>query len=249
MNIKNYFLILLFIIICPANSFPQGLFQKPLETKVKYTESVIDPDYGIMMYTRLTIMLGGDSVRYCNGYACQSWIEDHYENGQLLHKGYYMEGQLKIYKNYYPDGAIERQFRNTDLSKCELITHYPDGKLRTKGVYINGSALQYEEYYANGSPGYYEESHKSLDYYINTRSYFENGKPESILQLIDPKKMIYNKMEYYENGNIKEEGKLFFNKSSLDYYKADKWLFYNENGKLVNESFYENGKKIKENNY
>ena len=241
MIIKNYFLSLFVISFSIANTFSQNKgIQKSLNIKIKYSESVIDPDYGIMMYTKLTAMLDGDSVRYCNGYACQSWVQDYYENDQLLHKGYYVDGQLKIYKNYYPNGTIERQFKIIDLSKCELITNHPDGKIRTKGIYVDGAALQYEEYYSNGDLGYIEESHKSLEYYINTRSYFENGKPESILQLTDPKKIIYNKMEYYENGNIKEEGKIFFNKSSLDYYKTDKWLFYGDSGKLESESIYEN---------
>lgn len=248
-NRSNLFLLISLLYVTSAFTQVKTLFQKPVEDKVKYTDSIIDPYKGIIMYAKLTYMLGGDSIRNCNGYACQSWLEDFYENGQMLHRGYYVDGQLKIYKNYYPDGTLERQFKNVDLYKCELITNYPNGQNRTVGLYVDGSALKYEEYNPDGTLSYYEEYHKSMDYYISNKSYFENGKPESILLLTNPKKLEFSKKEYYENGNLKEEGTLFFDKSNFDYYKSDKWLFYNEDGKLANESFYENGKKIKENNY
>lgn len=244
---KKYFFIILFLFAgAVGHSQVRNIFQKQIDEKKQYDETIVDPDYGIKHFDRLNPKLGGDSSRNCHGYACQGWVEDFYKDGKLVHKGYYVDGQLKIYKNYYPDGTLERDFRNMDLTKSELTTYYPDGKVRSKGVYVEGTPLQYEQYYPNGQLEYTEEFHKRGEYIVAIKSFFEDGKPESVMVLTDPKKLLYTKTEYYVTGKPKEEGKLFFSEAVLDYQKMDKWLFYDEAGKLKQEIIYENGKPVKE---
>jgi antitoxin component YwqK of YwqJK toxin-antitoxin module len=248
--LKKPLILFLFFLVClTLDAQVKNIFSKTSDV-VKYPESIIDPDYGIRIYEKFNPLMGGDSVRNCKGYACQGWVDDLYESGTLIHKGFYNEGQLNIYKNFYPTGALEREFKNLSINKCELTTYYPNGQVRTKGTYVDGgNPLKYEEYYANGQLEYIEENHKSMQYYIMTESYYENGKPESILKLVDPKKLVFTKVEYWDNGNVREEGKLFFNKGQQDYYKVDKWSFYDEVGRITHEIFYENGKSIKTKNY
>ena len=248
---KNFAIILFFVFsISIQTAFAQykNVFAKQNEKKT-YDESVIDPDYGIMMYEKLNPKTGGDQARNNAGYAAQGWIEDYYDSGKILHKGYYIDGQLKVYKNFYPDGTLEREFKSSGLSNGELITYYPSGKIKTKSLCTETFIIKYEEFFENGQLEYIEEFDKKGEYYLRTQNYFENGKPQSILELNDPKKIIYTKIEYHENGNVKEHGTIYYSRSSGDYYKADTWKEFDENGKLIKEISYENGKPVTEKNY
>jgi antitoxin component YwqK of YwqJK toxin-antitoxin module len=239
---------LLFLLaFLPIITYGQTVFKK--EQSPRFSETVVDPDNGVILFEKFNKLLAGDSIRHCKNYACQGWVEDYYENEKLLHRGYYIEGQLSIYKNYYPDGTLEREFKSTSLTKCELTTYHPNGKVKIKAIYSNGSPLKYEEYYENGQLEYLEENHKSLLYYITTQSYYENGSPESLFHLTDPKKLFFSKAEFFENGNKREEGTLIFSKSHEEYIKTGKWSYYDESGKLTHESIFENGRIIKTNNY
>src|SRR5689334_12695522 len=71
-------------------------------------KAVYDSTYGINIYEALNMNTGGDSTRNdVKGYALQGWMEDFYPDGKVLHKGYYIDGQLKAYKNFYPNGQLE----------------------------------------------------------------------------------------------------------------------------------------------
>ncbi len=247
---KFSFIIILIIIIATNNGFAQykNVFAKQNEKKT-YDTTIIDPDYGIMLFEKYNPKTGGSEVRNNGGYAAQGWIEDYYDNGKLLHKGYYVEGQLKVYKNFYPDGILEREFKSAGLSNGELTTFYKSGKIKSKSLCAETFILKYEEFYENGQLEYLEEYDKKGEYYIRTQNYFENGKPESILELKDPKKLVYTKIEYHENGNVKEQGAVYYSRSAGDYYKAEIWKEFDENGKLIKEVAYENGKPVSEKNY
>src|ERR1035437_5530701 len=109
---------------------------------------VYDSAYGINIYDKLNMNIGGDSVRNdAKGYALQGWMEDYYPNKQLLHKGYYIDGQLKAYKNYFPSGQLEREFKMTDLSKSSMTVYFKDGKMRSNISYAGGNPVKEEDYY------------------------------------------------------------------------------------------------------
>jgi antitoxin component YwqK of YwqJK toxin-antitoxin module len=243
-NCKNIFLKKLFLflfIICASNLFGQQLRERVEEKKYTQAE-VTDSVYGIIKYEKLNPALGGDSLRYdVKGYSALGWYKDYYTNGKLLHKGYYNDGQLKIYKNYWDNDTIEREFRVTDLSRHNMKTYYRNGQLKSEIDYYKSNPIKEVNYYPNGQLEFIEEYNKDMEYYLQSKSFYENGFPQTSLELTDSKKKIYSKKEYYPNGKIKEEGTLKFSLAVQDYRKEGKWLTYNEEGKLIEENYYING--------
>ncbi|MGZ4034460.1 MAG: hypothetical protein ACXVPY_13410 [Bacteroidia bacterium] len=227
------------------SSFAQFLGQVPVPNKYNAAK-VIDPDYGITMYEKLNFYTGGDSVRNDKkGYACQGWLEDVYETGSTIHKGFYEDGHLKVYKNFFPNGNVERSFKLTEYKKCNMQIFYPDGKLKADITYYDGNPQLETDYYENGQIEYIEESSKNMEYLIQRKSYAQDGKPQEIFELTDPKKKIYSKKEYYENGNIKAEGTMKYNPGAIDYQKDGDWKDYDEQGKVTNSKWVK-GEEIKE---
>ena len=115
---------LTYFIFCSAISFLgySQSFSSQVPQLKRYTPAeIIDPDYGIIRYNKLVPMMGGDSLRYTkDGYNAQGWQEDFYVSGKLLHKGFYADGFIKVFKNYYENGQVERSFSSTDLKHAKL---------------------------------------------------------------------------------------------------------------------------------
>lgn len=205
-------------------------------------KAVYDSTYGINVYEALNMGTGGDSTRNDNkGYALQGWLEDFYPDGKVLHKGYYIDGQIKAYKNFFPNGQVEREYKMVDLQKSGMNIFYEDGKPKSIITYVESNAIKEEDYFRNGQLEYIEEYDKRGTYYKQRKFYSMDGKPTSILELIDAKKMIYSSKEYYDNGNIKEEGQVVYNEAMGDYQKNGKWKFYNETGGLKEEKTFSRG--------
>ncbi|MCC7303519.1 MAG: hypothetical protein IT233_12840 [Bacteroidia bacterium] len=208
--------------------------------KVKY-----DSAYGLVMYEKMNFSLGGDSVRYDKkGYSATGWYEDYYEGGAVLHKGYYAEGALKTYQNFYSNGQVERIFKS-DYNKSSMKIYYSDGKMKADIEYSGANVIKEADYYPNGQMEFIEEYNKD-GIFIRNNFYNENGKPTSTLELLEPKKLVYEKKEYHDNGNIKEAGKVVYNKGAGDYQREGKWLVYDENGKAVTEVLYSKGEVASE---
>ncbi|MEI6489230.1 MAG: hypothetical protein WCP52_09720 [Bacteroidota bacterium] len=237
--------LLLFLLSTAASSvFAQFKGQVP-EPKKYDPAKVVDPDYGITMYEKLNFQTGGDSVRNDRkGYACQGWVEDYYEGGQLLHKGYYEDGHLKIYKNYFPNGNVERTFKINDFKRCTMQLFFDDNKPKSDINYFEGSPQIWTDYYHNGQIEYFEENTKSMEYLISRRSFTQDGKPQELFELTNPKKKIYSKKEYYENGKIKAEGEMIYIPNKSDYVKDGSWTIYDEQGKSSKEKWVK-GEEIK----
>ena len=235
--------ILCFFVVYWNNASAQFFGQIPQATKYDPAK-VIDPVYGIKMYEKLNFATGGDSVRNDKrGYACQGWIQDTYLSGAIIHKGYYEDGHLTTYKNFYENGIVERSFKALDFKRSNLQVFYPDGKLKSNVVYYETAPQLWQDFYNNGQVEYEEESSKKLEFLMMRRSFAEDGKPQEIFEIVDPKKRIYTKKEYYENGNIKSEGTMRYNPSALDYQKIGTWKEYDENGKVTEENWV-NGERI-----
>ncbi len=240
--------LVLFLFGCYAAGQSQNdLTKKELYYNVYKAEDILDSIYGITMYEKLNPRLGGDSIRNGNdGHAAEGFIEDYYTNNQLLHKGYYTEGQLKLYKNYYPNGNMERNFRQIDLKKSKMILYYPNGKIKSEIVYIDDQPLKWTDYYPNGNPEYYEENNKTFEYYVKQISYYKNGSPKKALELTNKKRLEYTETEYYPDGKIKSQGMVIFNRAVFDYQRKGKFVYYDPNGTPVKEEFYANGVLEKE---
>lgn len=221
--------------------------QSTLKKNQKYykTSEVVDPDFGIYVYNKLVFIIGGDSIRYTKeGYNAQGWQEDYYESGKLLHKGFYVDGTIKIFKNYYENGQVERNFISTDPRRSKMEIFYEDGKPRSTTAYFDGNPQNQYDFYRNGNPEYIEESDKNIEFLYKRNSFFENGNPESIFELLDKKSKKYIKKEFFENGKLKEEGTMLFRKELRDYQKDGTWNYYNEVGKLLKTENYYKGELL-----
>jgi len=228
-------------VVFTANA-QNNLKDKNLYNDTYIPDAVINEKYGIIMYEKLNIMLGGDTVRNDqNGYAANGYLEDYYTTGQLLHKGFYVDGQLKIYKNYFPNGNVERNFRLVDLKKSKMDIFYKDGTPKSKIFYVETEALKWEDYYPNGVMEFIEEYNKNLQYYVQKANYFENGSPENTLVLDDKKKLFYTQTYFHSNGQIKEVGQMKYDKATFDYMRIGTWKKFDENGKAIKEIKYASG--------
>lgn len=209
------------------------------------TESSVDEAPGILEYEALNGGLGGDSVRYCNGYACTGWVEDTYPDGSLKHRGYYDKGQLLIYRNFHADGTLEREFKVVDNTKSVMRTYHPNGKLRSEMRYWNGECFAYTDHYPNGQLRYEEEKHRSEPYYIRMNLFAYDGKPISTLELVDKKPVEFLQREFHANGQVKLEGRVRYNPDRRDSMRVGTWTRFDEQGRPEGEDEYSEGKVFK----
>lgn len=213
---------------------------KQKNTKTYYTfEAIYDSAEGINIYEKLNFAMGGDSVRNTpKGYAAQNCWEDYYKSGAVLHTGYYVDGTLRSYKNFYENGQVERDFHNIDYFRNEMILYWINGKIRSDIVYYQGQDETTHEYYENGNPEIAEEYAKKCEYLLFRTFYYENGKTQSDLQLTDKKKKKYYLKEFYESGVLQNEGPMQFYEELDNFMKEGTWKVYDEKGKLTSTQEY-----------
>lgn len=210
----------------------------------RYTvDEAIDPVAGIKMYNKLVPSLGGDSIRYNNaGYNLQGWQEDYYINGKLLHKGFYVDGQIKVFKNFFESGQIERSIVVSDPAHSSVDIYYPNGIVRTQILYFSGNAQNEYSFFPNGNKASVIEKDKEAQTLYKESKFYENGNPSREVSIVDKKAKKYSEKEYYENGKVKVEGHSSYKPESKDYEKEGEWAYYNEKGQLVKKEKYKNGK-------
>lgn len=242
---KRIIFLTVVILMSSDMTFGQVDYEGQMPAKRVLDKSIIDSVYGIQLYEPLNVMLYGDSVRMCGTYACQNLVEDRYVTGELLHKGYYVDGQLKTYKNYYPNGQIERDFKAIDLYRSQCKIYYENGNLKSVIKYTDGEAKEWTDYYDNGQIEMEEEKSKQITYYVFQKFYYKDGKPKRTLELVDKKKLSYTYIEYYANGNKKAEGEKLYSSDLGDYINTGLWKYYNESGAVTKEERFDNGTLVK----
>lgn len=219
---------------------------KPKELYKPTQDEVVDAEYGIIIYNKLVPCLGGDSIRYNKvGYNAQSWQEDYYASGKLLHRGFYIDGQIKVFKNYWENGNLERELIAIDNLRCKLLTYYPNGQPRSEVTYYEGTEIKQKDYFENGTIELDEEIDKKDGFIIKRIINYSNAKPKIVMELTDKKLKLYSYKEYYENGSVKEEGTLNFRKDMNDYVKNGEWKTYDEQGNVVKTTKYVNNEEQK----
>lgn len=232
---------LLLILPCVANAQDDALI-------LAHDELVSLPDLSsgaeppIESYEALNAVVGGDSVRLCNGYACSGWVEDHYPDGGLLHRGYYTDGQLVTYRNFHPGGAMEREFKAVDNTRSVLRTYHTNGQLRSETRYVNGVALAYTEHYANGQVRYAEEKHRSEPYYLRMDLFRPDGRPISTLRLVDKRTVTFEQAEHWPDGQVRCKGQARYDPSRMDTKRIGIWTYYDQAGQARFEEAYVDGK-------
>jgi antitoxin component YwqK of YwqJK toxin-antitoxin module len=195
-------------------------------------KELVDSVEGIKIFNKLIESIGGDSVKYNkSGYNLQGWNEDYYSNGKILHRGYYVDGKLVVFKNFFENGQCERSVVNPDPMRCNVEVFYEDGKQRKQVNYYNGLPQKKYEFYSNGFPKYVEENDKDMKYVTVKKSWYSNGQMENALELTDVKTKKYELKTYYQSGGVKEEGTLILSSDGKEYRKDGVWHFYDHDGK------------------
>lgn len=236
--------LLIFCFVLPLNA----QFGKQKETRKYYVfTEVYDSSLGIATYEKLNRLMGGDSVRYNpKGYAAQGWWEDYYKSGTIMHSGYYQDGMLTTYKNFYENGQMEREFKSLDYFRYQMILYWPNGKVRSDITYYSGAEAITHEYYENGNPEFLEEYGDKCDFLKFRQFYYENGNLQSDMQLLNKKKQTYSVKEFFENGKVQTEGSMQYYPEIDNYMKEGKWNVYDESGKLISIEEYVRGQMIEE---
>ncbi len=207
-------------------------------------------DLSIPDYDDLCTIMGGDSIRLNNGQKATGFFKDLYPSGRIKHKGYYDAGKIvTVFTNYYENGQIERTFKAKTDRRGTLEVFYPSGGILSRVEWIDGESLMWEDYYPQGQLEFAEEYNKGLEYYLYMRFYFEDGKPQTLFELVDEKQRLYTYKEYYPNGQLKESGNKMHNANLNDYPMEGKWVYYDENGKLKLEEEYTHGQLIDDKRY
>ncbi len=231
------YLIFLFLISCLQISYGQFDFKNQINSK-NYTPELLDSIDGVTLYEPLNMVLRGDSTRIEKGYAVSGWISDYYNDGQLLHKGYYLDGQLKVYKNYFPNGNIERSFINIDNATYKMIIFYSSGIKKRSRIFHNKFIVEQTDYNNKGIVLNKETYSKDNYILISNTKYFDDGSIKEELKIKNPDKMSYTSTKYYKSGIIEFSGKLNYNSVKEDYIKVGKWNYYKEDGKLEKSKKY-----------
>jgi len=236
--------LLLILLLFPLHA----QFGKQKDTRIYYVFSeVYDSATGIDTYEKLNRLMGGDSVRNNpKGYAAQGWWEDYYKSGTIIHSGYYVDGMLTTYKNFYENGQLEREFKSLDYFRYQMVLYWPNGKVRSDITYYQGAEEKTKEYYENGNPEFFEEYADKCDYMMYRQFYYENGNLQSDMQLSNKKKKIYTNKEFFENGKVQTEGSMQYYEEIDNYMKEGSWKVYDETGKLISIEEYVRGQMVEE---
>ena len=223
-------------------------FGKQKDTRRYFNQvEVFDSTMGIDRYEKLNRLIGGDSVRYnFKGYAAQGWWEDYYKSGTVMHSGYYQDGMLTTYKNFYENGQLEREFRSLDYFHYQMVLYYEDGKVRSDITYYSGVEKITKEYYASGKPEFLEEYAKKVDYLMYRQFYYDNGNLQNDMQIADNKKKKYSVKEYFESGKVQTERLMQYYPEIDNYMKEGDWKLYDESGKLTSIQEYVRGQLVEE---
>jgi hypothetical protein len=232
-NMRLKFSILVFCFSALAANAQR--FAEQIPQIKRYTQKeVLDSAKGIVLFNRLVSVLGGDSVKYNKqGYNIQGWNEEYYLNGSILHKGYYVDGKIKVFKNYYENGQLERSLVNPDPLHAILNLYFENGQPRQRITYYDGKPQKSYEYYENGLPKLHEEKEKDLRYTTNRREWNQNGQLLSEFELVDLKDKKFKSTVYYSNGNVKEQGFYTLAQDGLTIEKSGTWQYFDEKGKKI----------------
>ncbi len=210
-----------------------------------FKEKNDDPFEGITEYDKYNPFMEGDSVRICGKSPCNGWIKDLYpDNLTTKHQGSYVNGKLtSVYKNYYPDGKMERFFQlNANGSSAKIETYYPNGNLHLKVEYRKGNIILYEEYQQDGKPEVLENINNNAQFHIYQRYYYPNGQLFSDLTIENKGKLIYSFKTFYDSGEKRSEGSKISQKATGDYLKHLEWKYFSKDGKLIKTEHYSNGR-------
>jgi len=155
-------------------------------------------------------------------------------NDIILSEGKYKKGKaVGIWKHYYDNGIIKAEY---DLENEIIIDYSINGIINTKRC-ITKNFQTFENYSASGQLRYKQVTTKTDTGYVKLDyGYWSNGNIRNIMTTVNGEDSKMHWVEYYENGKIKKEGRVYCGR------KVGVWKNYNENGILETEFDYKNGK-------
>jgi antitoxin component YwqK of YwqJK toxin-antitoxin module len=201
-------------------------------------------EQNISSYAKFNPVLGGDSIRWqAPGVKFNGPYEEYYKNGKTKHKGNYENGQLTtFYKDYFENGQLQCSFKVIDSHTSQMEIYYKNGTLNSKIQYLKGQILSEVDYYPTGKVKFTEEYDKSLEWLTSKQFFFFNGNIQRIIELENKRNLIYDSKEYWNNGNVKEDGYMIYNNATHSFIKNGTWNIYNADGKKIMEEEYVKGK-------
>jgi len=146
------------------------------------------------------------------------------------------------YKNYYQNGALERDFKQLDALKSVMRAYHDNGNLRSEARYAEGASYEYTDYYVDGKMRYQEVKHRKQPYYITMNLFAGDGNPISKLQLVDKKKIEFTQQEFHPGGALKCEGRARYDQARMDTQRIGTWNYFDTAGGVVKEEDYDGGK-------
>lgn len=214
--------------------------QKELKpTEKRFTqEEVLDSLGEITLYNCYVPALKGDSFRYFqNGEKLQGWKEDFYSSGKILHKGFYKNGQLDLFKNHWENGKTERVMAIIDSNHTNLEVYYETGNQRRQVNYFKGKVKRFSEFYPNNLLQITEEYDTSGTLLLKKKTWHPNGQIQSELFLQDQKSRKYKLSTYHSNGKLAESGVQYLSKNGMEFIRSGTWTIQDSTGKKKNKTF------------
>ena len=158
--------------------------------------------------------------------------EKKYSNGNLMYKGYFLNGRpVGEFIRYYPHGAVKAKMNYTgNVVYADLYNE--KGQLYAKGMYLDKQKDSTWLYFKNKVIVGREDYRQGLIDGVVSK-YFLNGN------IADTKKWKNGKKDglwerYYREGKIKSKG--FYKEGKLH----GKFISYTESGKIDIEGFFKN---------
>ena len=240
----NHIFFSLFVFMFNFSFFAQELITEiPQTNEFKpEIELVESKEYGINIYDQYATFLKEPKIRKdANGNPITANQIDYFTDGTTLHKGIYLEGKLKSYTNFFPNGAFERNYKYKADGAGELQVFFKNGYYRSIQNYHNFNAYLWEDYYENGKLAFIEKRNKKSNVPELIKENDYKGNTISLIEIADNKKLLFIKTVYYPNGKIAEQGNLVYNIELKDFRKEGAYFTYNTLGKVTSEIIYQMG--------
>jgi len=231
---------IVFFIFITVSVFHAQRFSDQVPQIRRYEQKEIyDSVKGIWIYNKLIEQLGGDSIKYTKaGYNHQGWGEDYYVSGKLLHRGYYIDGKVIVFKNFFENGKVERSFVNPDPLHCTMEIYYENGQLRSKVSYFEGKPVTSQEYFSNGVLKSSFEKEPGTDIYKNKMEYYPNGALKEEYVLKNKEDRIYQCKKFTPDGKLSEQGAVYLESIQPESFrKKGNWVIYDKKGKKKVEKY------------
>lgn len=205
-------------------------------------EDVESTDYGILLYDQYANFQKDPKVRKgADGAPINGKKEDFSANNLLLHKGFYQDGKLRGYTNYFQNESIEREYKYKTDGTGDLSVFYLNGYTRSVQKYYNFEVYHWEDYYENGQLAFLEVKGKKTGVPELREEINYQGITISKIELSDSKNKKYIQTINWANGKIAEQGELFYNEDLQDYRKDGRWVTYNQSEEATSQIIYQKG--------